>query len=109
MPYVTGAEILAHVRNTSPTAADTAWAATCADAVEGAIAERLGDGALTPTASQTDELMAAAVQDGAALYTARNAPHGILSTSPDGDVARLGSQILRMCDPILHRISPGIA
>jgi hypothetical protein len=40
---------------------------------------------------------------------ARKSPHGVLSVGPDGDVARLGSDILRACDPILYRINPGIA
>lgn len=107
-PWVTGADVLAHVRKTDPAADDTAWADTVADAVEGAIAERLGDGAYTPSSSQDDQLAAAALQDAAALYVARKAPHGILSIGPDGDVARLGAAILRACDPILTRISPGI-
>ena len=108
-PYVTGSDVLEHVRKTSPEADDSAWADTVATAVEGAIAERLGDGAYTPTSSQDDQLAAAALQDAAALYIARKAPHGVLSVGPDGDVARLGASILRACDPILTRISPGIA
>jgi hypothetical protein len=112
MPYVTGAQILQHVAGSgtaSADAEDVAWAGKCADAVEGAIASRLGDGAYTPTASQADQLEAAALQDGAALYMARKSPHGVLSIGPDGEVARLGSDILRACDAILYRIDPGIA
>ena len=111
-PYVTGAEILQAVAGSgtpSVNAADVAWAATCAAAVEGAIAHRLEDGAFTPTASQEAQLQAAAVLDGAALYVARKAPHGVLSITNDGDIARLGAQILRACEPILFPISPGIA
>ena len=111
MPYVTGAQILQHVAGSDAPSADTedvAWAAKCADAVEGAIAERLEDGAFTPTASQTDQLETAALEDASALYVRRKAPHGVLSVSPDGDVVRLGSAILRSCDAILWRISPGI-
>ena len=110
-PYVTGAAILQHVAGSGTPSADSddvAWAGKCADAVEGAIAHRLEDGAFTPSASQEDMLIAAALQDGAALYVARKAPHGVLSISPDGDVARLGSSILRACEQVLYPISPGI-
>lgn len=105
---MTGALILAHVANTSPSAADTAWAGTCAAAIEGAIADRLGDGALTPTASQEAQIVAAALQDGAACYVSRKSPHGVLSIGPDGDAVRLGRDLLRELEPILYRIAPGI-
>ena len=111
MPYVTGAQILQHVAGSGAPSADTddvAWAATCAAAIEGAIAHRLGDGAFTPSSSQTAMLEAAALQDGAALYVARKAPHGVLSFTPDGDVARLGASLLRACEPIVFAINPGI-
>jgi len=111
-PYVTGAAILQHVAGSgtpSAEAADIAWADVVAAAIEGAIASRLDDGAYTPTASQDDQLAAAALQDGAALYVARKAPNGVVSFGPDGDIARLGSAQLRACEPILYRISPGIA
>lgn len=111
-PYVTGAAILQHVAGSGTPSADTedvAWAGLCADAVEGAIAHRLEDGAFTPSASQEDALIAAALQDASALYVARKSPHGVLSVGPDGEVARLGSDILRACNAILYPISPGIA
>ena len=106
MPYVTGSGILTHVRKSDPTADDTAWAASCAASVEAAIADRL-DG-LTPSATQIDRLEVAALQDGAACYVSRNAPHGVLAVGPDGDVVRLGRELLRECEPILFAISPGI-
>lgn len=111
MPYVTGAQILQHVAGSGTPSADTddvAWADTCAAAIEGAIAHRLGDGAFTPSSSQTAMLEAAALQDGAALYVARKAPHGVLTFTPDGDVARLGASLLRACEPIVFAINPGI-
>lgn len=111
MPYVTGAQILQHVAGSGTPSADTddvAWADVCADAIEGAIAHRLGDGAFTPSSSQADMLAAAARQDGAALYVSRKAPHGVLSISPDGEVARLGASLLRACEPVLFVINPGI-
>lgn len=110
-PYVTGADILQHAAGSSAPsaiAADEAWADICADAVEGAIASRLGDGAYTPTAAQDAQLVAAALQDATALYVARKAPHGVLSITPDGDVARLGSDILRACERVLYPLDPGI-
>lgn len=88
-PYVTSAEILAAVGIGSPTAADTAWAGKCADAIEAIITERL-DGA-TPSAGLEARLHVAAELDGARLFTTRASPHGVLSLGVDGDVVRLGS------------------
>ena len=110
-PYVTGAAILQAVAGSgtpSVNAADVAWADTCADAVEGAIATRLGDGAFTPSASQEDQLFAAAVLDGASLYASRKSPGGVV-VAPDGsDIIRLNSDILRACERVLYPLNPGI-
>jgi hypothetical protein len=100
--YVTGAAILTHVGKTSPTAGDTAWASSCADAIEGGIAALL-DGE-TPSGGGVDELEVAALSDGAALFNSRAAPHGILSVGPDGDAVRLGADSLRAVKPVLYRI-----
>lgn len=102
MPYVTGAQILTHVGNGSPSAADTTWAGLCADAIEGAIATRLEG--QTPTASGTDELEVAALTDGAALYNTRDGPSGIVNIGPDGDVIRLGADSLRALKPVIARV-----
>jgi len=102
MTYVTGAQILTHVGKSSPTADDTAWAGTCADAIEAAIAYRL-DGE-TPSAGGVDELEAAARTDGAALFLTRNAPHGVLSIGPDLEAVRLGSDSLRAVDRVIARV-----
>lgn len=102
MPYVTGAQILTHVGKTSPTAADTAWAGLCADAIEGAIVARL-DGE-TPSADGINELEVAALTDGAALFNSRAAPHGVLSIGPDGDAVRLGADSLRAVTRVLTRV-----
>lgn len=102
MTYVTGAAILTHVGKSSPTAADTAWAGLCADAIEGAIASAL-DGE-TPSSGGVDQLEVAALTDGAALFNSRAAPHGIQSIGPDGDVVRLGADALRACKPVIVRV-----
>jgi hypothetical protein len=102
MSYVTGAQILVHVNKTSPSAADTTWAGLCADAIEGAIADRL-DGE-TPDAGGIDQLEAAAITDGAALFNTRNAPHGVLSIGPEGDTVRLGSDSLRAVNKVIGRV-----
>ena len=102
MTYVTGAQILTHVGKSSPTADDTAWAGSCADAIEAAIAARL-DGE-TPSAGGIDELEVAARTDGAALFNTRAAPHGILSIGPDGDTVRLGSDSLRAVNKVIGRV-----
>jgi hypothetical protein len=102
MAYVTGAQILVHVGKTSPSAADTTWAALCADAIEGAIELRL-DGE-TPTAGGVNELEVAALTDGAALFNSRAAPHGVLSIGPDGDAVRLGADSLRAVSRVITRV-----
>jgi len=102
MVYVTGAQILTHVGKTSPTADDTAWAGTCADAIEAALAFRLDDWA--STAGGVDQLEACARSDGAALFNSRAAPHGVLSIGPDGDAVRLGADYIRACNPVIARL-----
>ena len=97
-PYVTAAEILAHVGNGTPTADDTAWATKCAAAIEAIITDRL-DGS-TPSADLEARLNVAAEQDGAMLYMARKAPHGVLSMGVDGDSVRLGSSQTRALDNV---------
>lgn len=101
-PYVTGAEILTHVGNGSPSAADTTWAGLCAAAIEAAIATRLEG--QTPSSGNEDELQVAAVTDGAALYNTRDGPSGIVNIGPDGDVIRLGADSLRALRPVISRI-----
>lgn len=102
MTYVTGAAILTHVGKTSPSGADTTWAGLCADAIEGAIATRLEG--QTPTAEGVNELEVAALTDGAALFNTRNAPSGVQSLGPDGDVIRLGADSLRALKPVIARV-----
>jgi hypothetical protein len=102
MTYVTGAQILAHRQVTSPSGADTTWAGLCADAIEGAIADKL-EGA-TPTATRIDQLEVAAIIDGAALYATRAAPHGVLTIGQDGEAVRLGADSLREVIPVIRRI-----
>jgi alpha-L-fucosidase len=108
-PYVTSAEILAHVGITSATAEDTAWAGKCAAAIEAIIAERLDTANVTLSAGVEAQLQVAAESDGAALFASRKAPHGILNIGPDGDVVRLGSSAVRALEPIfLRQVGPGI-
>lgn len=104
MPYVTGAAILTHVGQSSPTADDEAWADDCAAAVDAAITARL-DGE-TPGSGFTLELTRSALEDGAAAYLARKAPHGILTLGPDGEAVRLGADILRASTAVLGRHLP---
>ena len=104
---MTGAKILTHVGEGSPAADQTAWANSCAAALEAVIAHRLTG--VTITAGIEAELNVAAVQDGAACYAARKAPHGVLSVGPDGDVVRLGREITRELEPVFLRYAgPGI-
>jgi hypothetical protein len=104
VPYVTGAGILAHRGIGAPTAYQTTWAGLCADAIEGALATRLTG--VTPSAGETDQLEVAALTDGSALFASKEAPDGIRSMGPDGDVVRIGSDALRACIPVLSRVHP---
>src|SRR5688572_7734280 len=107
MAYVTGAQIITHVRKTGATADDTAWAATCAAAIESLIARRMAD--VTITAGMTDELERAALQAGAAAYTERDAPHGIQSFGADGQTVRLSATLGRSLEPVFAQLAgPGI-
>ena len=103
-PYVTGDLILVHVGKTDdgPTGPNQVWADKCAAAIEGAIATRLEG--QTPSAGNESELIAAALTDGAALFNTRNAPSGVQSLGPVGDVIRLGADSLRALRPVIARI-----
>jgi hypothetical protein len=103
-PYVTGPEITAAVGNASPSAADIAWAAKCAAAIEAIITDRL-DGA-TPSADLEARLHVAAELDGAALYLTRDAPQGVYNVGVDGTAIRIGSSQSRALDNVFL---PGIA
>jgi len=106
-PYVTGSAILAHVRKADPSADDSDWADACAAAIEARIAYRLAS--VTITADIEAELIRAALQDGAAAYNDRSAPHGVQSLGPDGETVRLGRNIARALEPVfLTYAGPGI-
>ena len=95
--------ILAHVKKVAPhiTADDTAWAGTCATAIESLIAYRMAD--VTLTAEIEAELARAAIQDGAAAFMDREAPHGVQSFGPDGESVRLGRDLARALYPVFIR------
>ena len=106
-PYVTGTLILAHVRVTSPSADQIAWAATCAAAIESLIAYRMAG--VTITAAMETELIRAALQDGAAAYMDREAPYGVMSFGADGESTRIGRDLSRALYPVFIRYAgPGI-
>jgi hypothetical protein len=105
-PYVTAAAILEHAGRGSPTAEETAWAELVADALEAEIAHRLAG--VTIDANLEAIVRRAAVQDGAAGFAERQAPHGVVNV--DGvDVIRLGRDLVRALGPVFRRYNPGIA
>lgn len=109
MPYVTGEDVLTHVGQDNPSDADTAWADICAAAIEGLIAHRLFDIVVDPGSHAENELIAAARNDAAAMYTRRKTPHGIVNVGPDQDAARLGPDATIALGPVLLRLAgPGI-
>lgn len=109
MPYITAADILDHAKVGSPSAADTAWSETVAAAIEALIAHEMTGVTVASPSDAEAELIRAALDDGAAAYARRNAPHGVLSIGPDGQVARLGSDLALALRPVFRRYgTPGI-
>lgn len=108
MPYVTGAVILAQAKVPAPASTeDSDFADMVAAALEAVIARRMSG--VTITADVTAELERAALLDGLAAYAERTAPHGILTVGPDGDVARLGRDLVRALEPVFMAYAgPGI-
>ena len=110
MPYVTAAQILSHVQQPSPTAADTDWAEICAAAIEAEIEHAMVGVTVDPGSPAEAALERAALDDGAAAFLRRRAPHGILSTGPEGEAVRLGADIVIALRPVFRRYgTPGIA
>jgi hypothetical protein len=92
------------------TGVDSTWAAACAAQVNAAIETRLNGYVPAALSNAEDELARTALLDGIAAYKDRDAPHGILSIGPDGEVARVGSDIVRWSAPVIARYAiPGIA
>ena len=109
MPYVTGAQILTHAGVATPSADDTAWAGVCAAAIEAAISHAMTGVTVAASSDAENELKRAALDDGAAAYARRKAPHGVLSIGPDGQAVRLGSDIIINLRPVFRRYgTPGI-
>lgn len=104
--YVTGAEILTAAGVTAPTADETAWAGVCAASVQAAIDTRMEGQTIGAGDDVDDELQRSAVIDGVSAYLSKDAPHGILNVGPDGDVTRLGADVLRASLPVIQRHHP---
>ncbi len=104
---ITGAQVLTHVRKDAPTAADTAWAGTCAAAVTALIARRVGSATLS--AGDESEVTRAALQSAGAAYVERDSPHGVQSFGPDGETVRLSMTLGKALEATFQQIlGPGI-
>lgn len=102
----TGAAIVVGLGTTG---VDAAWADLCAAQVNAAIETRLNGYSPATDSAAEIELTRTALLDGIAAYKDRDAPHGILSVGPDGEVARTGSDIVRWSAPAIARYAiPGI-
>lgn len=75
--WVTGSDILQHVGNTSPSSADTYWAAQCAEAVSSGINRYLGVAADPLPEGALEEIAPAAIVAGTEAYKRREAPWGM--------------------------------
>jgi hypothetical protein len=111
--WVEGSDILAHVAGAgtpSTAPADEAWADLVAAAIDAEVTRRLGSSTIADDdlTGMALAIKPAALQDAAALYVSRKAPHGVLETGGDGDPVRLGADSLRALNPVLWRVSPGI-
>jgi hypothetical protein len=110
--FVDGDAILAQARGSStPSEADTAWAAMCADAVNEAMTIDLKTYAVVADSDAEKALQRAALLDGVAAYADRDAPTGILSLGPDGQPVRVRADVLRAAVPVIDRLVyplPGI-
>jgi hypothetical protein len=90
--WVTGTEILAHVRVTTPTASDAAWADECALGVSHGIDAYLGDIADPLPAGLYEEVHANALTAGGDAYRRRDAPFGLAGYS---DAAGISERVAR--------------
>ena len=84
MTWITGAGILAHVRITTPTADESAWADACAGAVNAGIDRVLAwadrpetDPPWTEPPEASSEIEAIALLAGAECFARRSAPFGV--------------------------------
>jgi len=111
--WVTGSEILAHVRVTAPTSLDTSWANACAGAVNAGINAYLGTAAADPSPEMAAEISANALTAGGDAYRRRDAPFGLSSYSDISGVAtRVARDYLEGIRPQLERwrtVADGIA
>lgn len=102
MPFPTGAQVLAFVGATSPSESETAWAETCAKAVEDGITARLNGAPVTDPLP--DELTAAAMLAGAHCYKRREAT---FTSDLSGSAANIVGDYLDSVKPIADRYGNG--
>lgn len=111
--FVTGADVLTHVRVSMPTASDTAWADFCADAVNAAINRFLGSAADPIDPEALLEITPNALTAAGDAYRRRDAPFGLSSYSDISGVAtRVARDYLEGVRPQLERwraVADGIA
>jgi hypothetical protein len=112
--WVTGTQILEHVRVTAPTAADLQWADACALAVSSGIDRYLGtQPEPLPDNGMYEEVSANALTAGGDAYRRRDAPFGLSSYSDISGIAtRVASDYLTGIHAQLDRwrtVADGIA
>jgi hypothetical protein len=106
MPFPTGAEILAFVGVTSPSAPETAWANACAKAIEDGVTVRLNGAAITDPLP--DELYAASMLAGAEAYKRREATFGSTGYADlEGNARAVARDYLEGIKPIADRYGNG--
>ena len=101
-----GAAIVAALGTTG---VDATWAGQCAAQVNAAIETALNGYTVAAAGLAEAELTRTALLDGIAANKDRDALHGILSLGPDGEIARIGSDVVRWSRPVIARYAiPGM-
>jgi len=106
MEWTTGPELLTHLGVSSPSPADSEWAALCAGAVNGGIDRRLADAELISSSDPVlyAELRFAARIAGAEAYKRREAAFGVTGyTDLQGIAIRVARDYLESVGPIIAR------
>ena len=102
--YVTGAQVLAFVGITSPSADETDWSDACAAAVDAAITSRLNGGIVPDPSPALDEITVAARLAAAEAYKRKEATFGVTGYSDiQGAAIRVARDYMEGVRPLLDR------
>ena len=107
MPFVTAAEVLAHVGIKSPQQSEIDWATAVAAAVDSAVDTRLNGAVIVDPSGAYDELHLAALVASGEAYKRREAPFGSTGFSDMEEATRLAKDYLAPVGPMIDRYGNG--